>query len=205
MNKISKDKRNRLILVGAITAIVIAALWFLVIGEQQDTLAEMASKSLKLTESISKAEGVIKTQASVEQSLAEHMEALQVKENEMAPEDDPYAWMLDVMNRFCQGRQIVWTLDKPEFRLAEVVPGFSYKTAVFHFKATAFFNVIGKFSADFENTYRLSQIRSVSITPVGGIASVRAGAAPASDDETLAVEFFIVTPVRPTDAQSHAK
>lgn len=205
MNKLSKEKRDRLILVAAVTAIVIVSLWFLIIGQQRDTLAEIDGKSQKLSSSITKAEGVIKTGAEVEKRLSERLEALKLKESEMAPEDDPYAWMLDIMTHSCQGRIAGWQLDKPEFQNSLLLPDSSYRSAVFHFKGSGFFNVVGKFIADFENAHRLFQIRNLTLTPASSMPMVRSGAVAAGDEETLSVDFYIVTPVRPVEAPPTTK
>ena len=201
MNKLSKDKRDRLILVGTITLIIIVALWFLVIGGQRDTLQGIASRTQQLSAAILKAEVTYRGGTNVEKSLGEHAEALKLKESEMAPEDDPYAWMQVVMKRACQGRLDGWQLDKPEFRQWELMPGSSYRFAIFHFKGSGFFPVIGKFIADFENTHRLFQVRNLVITPASSMPMIRSGAAAPGDDEMLAVDFLIVTPVRPAASQ----
>lgn len=204
MSKLAKDKRDKLILVGTITAMIIASLWFLIIGGQRETLDDIAKKQKTLADSISKAEGTIKTEPEIQKRLGERLEALHDREEEMAPEDDPYAWMLDVMNRFCQGRQVGWTLVTPQIKQADLIPGFTYKTAVFHFKGTGMFHAVGKFIADFENTHRLFQIRNVQMVPAGGAVTARASGG-TTEDESLAVEFDIVTPIRPNEAQSSIK
>jgi Tfp pilus assembly protein PilO len=201
VSKLSKDKLDRLFLVVAITAMIIASLWFLVIGGQRDSIEAIDRKSQQISDSIRKAELTVRGATNVQNNLNERLEVLRLRESEMAPEDDPYAWMLEIMTRSCQNTMPIWQLDKPEFRQAELLPGSSYRFAVFHFKSSGFYTVIGKFIADFENAHRMFQIRGVVITPAGG-SPMNRGAAVAGDEETLSVEFYIVTPVRPTDSHS---
>ena len=201
MNKISKDKRDRLVLVGVLTAMIMGMLWAFVISPQRDNLVAMEGKTAKLHELLKSADATAKSGPSVETNLASRLNALRQRESEMAPppEGDPYAWMLGIIKEFSQGRLLDCRLDKPEYEHSELLPVSNYQFAIFHFKGVGFYSAIGKFIADFENTYRLFEIRGVNIGPAPATTS-RPTPLP-GDEELLMVEFTIVTPLRPSDNQ----
>jgi Tfp pilus assembly protein PilO len=198
MSHLSKDQKNKLVLIGVITLMVSAALWTLIVSDQRQTISNLGEKTEKIREKIDNAERAAKTRQTIEQRLQEREELMAVKEEQMAPEDDPYAWMLDKINAFKESRQVGDVfLDKPDAKNLDVgvLPAFSYKAAVFHFSGTGTYGAIGRFIADFENDFRLFQIRNVAIR----VEPIKSGRLP-TNTQSLRVDFDIVALLRSSKA-----
>jgi Tfp pilus assembly protein PilO len=190
MNKLSKVKRDQLILVSVGVVGVIAALWYFVVTAQHEKLAEIKDKTEQIRGKIKLAETSLKRESDVEAELEATSQELAKRESTLAPERDTYALMLNTINPFILPRKGVNipTVSQPELGETTLIPRFFYKTAAFHLKGTGFYHEFGKFFADFENSFPYFRLQNLEIVPAGGGGT---------DTEKLIFSFDIVTLIRP--------
>src|SRR5262245_46840639 len=139
MRHLPKEKRNRLILVILITVIVLAGLWFGLIGYQQKHLQDLAQRKSTVQTKLDRVEQVVKNADFVESEAAIATKRLSELEEDMVT-GDPYAWMYSKMKDFKASYKEV---DMPQLVLSEIkevslLPKFPYKQARFTVGGTAF-------------------------------------------------------------------
>jgi hypothetical protein len=98
------------------------------------------------------------------------------------------------MNRFRADRKV----DIPQFSREVtteigVFPKFPYKAALFNVRGTAHFHDLGKFIADFENTYPYLRVQNLDLEPAAQTAATSAPTEP----EKLSFKMEIVALINP--------
>src|SRR5437879_9282487 len=93
MKKLSKEKRNRLILVVLVTGVGLAGLWFGLIHFQNQALQEIVNRKIAAQAKFDKVEQAINNADRLETELVESSKKLADLEDDTAPAGDPYAWM----------------------------------------------------------------------------------------------------------------
>ena len=106
---------------------------------------------------------------------------------------DMYAWVIQTVGRFGAERKV----EIPQFSrevMTEVgiLPKFPYKAAVFNVRGVAYFHDLGKFLADFENSFPFARIQNIELEPAGNSAATAT-----SDSEKLSFRMEIVTLINP--------
>ncbi len=214
MIKLSKEKRDKLIMVALATIGVIGLFYTFVIGAQKEKLAEYATKITKLQDDVDKAERWGKMSRRIQADLQKSREELQAKEEGMAPVDK-YKWFFNLINPFADARGVRLTSISADPKQEEVllIPRFPYQAASFTVKAVAHYHDLGKFLADFENTFVYMRVQDLKIEREagGGLATApgpalaqRSGGSrgPAASTtavaaEQLSIDMKIVTLIRP--------
>lgn len=193
MNKISKTKKQQIVLVLLGTAVVVASLWYMVIQNQYTSLESVQKKTLDMKEKVAKAESLLKKAEEIEVDLEEDTKELAALEGGMAS-GDIYLWIINTINQFNNTRRITF-LDFQREILGEVgsLPKFPYKAAIFPVKGVGYYHDIGRFLADFENSFPHVRVQNLELLPndKGGEKSGGEGA------EKLNFKFEIVTLVKP--------
>jgi Tfp pilus assembly protein PilO len=166
MNKLSKDKRNQLILIGLVTVGAIAGLWFLLISAQMDKIKSINLKIADADKEIQKRKAAKKNAPTVEAELADCQARLGQIEATM-PSGPPYAWVNSMLHKF----------NTPAYKVDMQVPGFPqpgemtmlpdfpYRQLDVSVGGSAFFYDIGKFIADFENRFPCMRLQNLSLEP----------------------------------------
>ena len=197
MNKLPKDKRDKIILISMGTAVACAAIWFLVINAQRATLVTVRKEAEKAREQLTRGEATVKTQAAVQQQFDEASLALKTREAGMAVPNDMYFWFIQTLNGFRAEHKV----EIPQFGRetpAEVtcLPKFPYQAATFTVRGTAYYHDFGKFLADFENAFPYIRVQNIDLEPAavetgapGEVRRVR---------ETLGFKMDLLTLVRPS-------
>src|SRR2546427_7378740 len=151
MNKLSKDKRDKLLLVVIGTIIVTGALYFLVVTAQQQHLADYLATVDATQEKLAKAERWVRMAPGIQANLDGNRKDLEVKHEFMAP-IDKFKWFYNTLEKFLS-QYAVKLLDitrEPEVGEAGVLPKFPYQAATFGVKLRARFHDFGRCLADFE-------------------------------------------------------
>jgi hypothetical protein len=190
MSKISKAKKQQMVLVVIGACGVIAALWTLVINTRYEKLAQVQKRTLDMKEKVTKAEGLLKKSDEVEADLEADTKVLDAIENGMAS-GDIYLWLINTINHFNSLRKVTM-VDFPRETLGEVglLPKFPYKAATFPIKGNGYFHDLGKFLAEFENSFPYVRIQNLELFSGGKVD--------AGDPEKLNFKFEIVVLVKPT-------
>jgi len=188
MSKLPKEKRDKIILLGFVTAVASGALWFLVISSQRATLRTVRDEVQKAQDQLARGNATLKTRDEVNRQFDEVSRQLAQREAAMAAPNDMYSWLIQTLNGFSAGRRV----DIPQFGReipAEVgiFPKFPYRAALFNVRGSAHYHDFGKFLADFENTYPFIRVQNIELSPGGE------GAA-----EKLNFKMELLTLVRPS-------
>jgi Tfp pilus assembly protein PilO len=192
MNKITKTQRDQLIIVGIVTVVVMACLWYFVEQAAENQLKATQANSRKMADKLKGASDKIKSADAVSLALTNAQENLKALEAGFAPEHEPYSWMVGIIGHFylppedVHRYKSVSDIDftKPEITDKGIIGNFPYKWARFHITGKGHYHDLGKFIADFENNFRYFQIENIDIT----VPTVH------TDQDLLAFSFDIVAP-----------
>src|ERR1041385_384306 len=99
MNKLSKDKRNMLLIVGFATTVVLAGLWYGLLAPQRSKLAEIAKKTADAEAKLADGVRTTATAQVAEDDLEKVTARLKAIESSM-PSGDMYAWFIQTIERF---------------------------------------------------------------------------------------------------------
>jgi len=190
MNKLTKEKRDRIVLVAIITLAISAAIWLLLINTQRQTLRTARADAQKSSEQLARGNNTLKTQVQVDEQFQEATRQLQKREGAMAAPNDMYSWLIQTLNTF----RANYRVEIPQFGRelpAEVgvFPKFPYRAALFSVRGTAHYHDFGKFLADFENAFPFIRIQNIELAPATDASS--------EYREKLSFKMELLTLVRP--------
>jgi Tfp pilus assembly protein PilO len=199
MNKLSKQKRDQLILVTIVVAVVAGAIWFLVVSPQETALEDVAKNAKELGEKIAKAEATIKGAPAIEAQLVESTNLLRQIEAPM-PSGDFYSWCVGVVTEFVKPYKDInipsFSKDRPG--KLDLIPSFPYTTASFNIKGTAHYEDFGRFVADFENHFPYFMVENIELAATRSVETSASGQPGADDPEKLTFNMDIVVLVKPS-------
>src|ERR1700744_5239015 len=143
MNKLSKEKKNQLVLVGIVLVAIIAGLWFSLIRGELDDLRSLKAKKAADQDKLATIADTIKNREQAKKELAAVNSQLAYEERDM-PYGDLYLSLLNTIPKFAPNRS-----DAPENLFAR----FPYRQVTVSISGSAHYHDLGKFVADFENTF----------------------------------------------------
>jgi hypothetical protein len=187
--KLSKEKRDQLILVVLITVGGIAGLWFGLINFQKARLKRLDEMKEEVSKKLAMVERLNKNADQIENDLATSGKALAELEENMAS-GDVYLWMVNNIRRF----KLPYKVDVPQFsqpslKDMDLLPKFPYKQATLTVAGTAYFHDFGKFLADFENQFPHFRVVNLDLEPTPP--------AMGGDKEKLSFKMDIITLIKP--------
>lgn len=190
MKHLPKEKRDRLILVGLGTLVIVVGLYYGLITMQQKTLQDTAKKKAEQEDKLGRGQRLVGNTAQIQKGLASATAQLKAVEATM-PSGDMYSWIIVTVNAFKEKYEV----DIPQF--SREVPSeigmlgkFPYRAATFILRGTAHYHEFGRFVADFENTFPYMRIQNLELEPSSGGASAAPGGS-----EKLQFKIEVVTPV----------
>ena len=191
MSKLPKDKRDKIIFISLGTVVVCAAVWFLVIGAQRESLKVAREKALTSRDQLARGEATLKTQPTVNEQFEEASRHLLQREAAMAAPNDMYSWLIQTLNNFRLGYKV----EIPQFgrelpTAVGMFPKFPYQAALFTVRGSAHYHDFGKFLADFENAFPCIRVQNIELDPAMEIAGSEVR-------EKLNFKMELVTLVRP--------
>lgn len=190
MSKLPKEKRDKIILVAMVTVVASAALWLLVIKNQQGALTKARAEAVTAEDQLKRGQTTLQTKATIAEEFESASATLRQKEAGMAAPNDMYSWLIQTLNTFKAGRQV----EIPQFgreQQAEVgvFPKFPYRAAIFNVRGTAHYHDLGRFLADFENQFPCIRVQNIELEP----AATESG----TPREKLNFKLELLTLVRP--------
>ena len=196
MNKLPKEKRDRIIAVTIATVIAIGGIWYGLIRSQQAKLEESTRTTIKAREKVTNAKRRVEKEKPIQIELDAARQGLKAIEDEMAS-GDLYSWIIVTVNKF----RAAYRVEIPQFsreQLGEVmvIPGFPYKGATFTVRGTAYYHDLGKFIADFENTFPHVRLLNLEMEPVA-LPGPGAQSNP-EEQEKLSFKMDILALIKPT-------
>ena len=188
MKSLPKEKRDQLVMVALMTLAACAGIWYGLILNQKKSITRMAVRFADEESRVNGAERLVKTLPVLQRNLTEAEDELAAGEVKMAS-GDMYSWVIFTINKFKEGRRI----DIPQFGRevrcdVGMLTDFPFGAASFTLRGTAFFHDLGRFIADFENSFPYARIQNLDIEPVGNST-----AAHNDSPERLNFKFEIVT------------
>jgi hypothetical protein len=188
MNKLSKQKRDQLIMIVVGTVVVLGGLWFGLIDFQKKKLATLLRNNTDRREKVGKAQTLVKRANEQKADLAEKNAQLKVTEDSMAS-GDMYLGLITLVNNFLQRHAKVNLIgiSRETVSTTTLLPNFPYKSATFIVECNAFYHDFGTFLADFENKYPYMRIQNMEIFPLP----------PPEEKERLKFRFEIICLVKP--------
>jgi len=187
--KLPKEKLQRLILVGLLTLIALAGLYFGLISPQHDKLAGLAQQKANAAKKLEQMITAGKQADQIKLELEEATKTLAEAESDVAS-GDLYAWIINALRRF----KAPYKVEIPQYSTlttptdVNLLPGFPYKQAVLTIAGTAHFHDLGLFLADLENRFphfRLCNL-TLDVSPPS----------PTASSELLSFKVEIVTLVK---------
>lgn len=166
MNKLSKEKRNQLVLATLVILMVLSGLWFTLIRHQQDSLAKLATHRDAVAAELKKVQDTKKNSAQISADLDSVASEVELQEQKMAS-DDLYSWMIREISSF----QEKYNVEIPQFEKTpaavdvNLLPRFPYQQYTTIVAGTAFYHDIGRFIADYENRFPSSRIVNLELFP----------------------------------------
>lgn len=201
MTKLSKEKRDKLILaiIGVVGAL--GVLYTFVLGSQQDQLAAYRLQILSIKDKVSKAERLAKSEAIVEKNLEESKQALALRTRDMSQQAQAHYWFLKLLDeqRRKQGLSSSFIADitQPEFQEVGLLPQFPFRAASFGVRVNGHFTDVGKFIADLENNFPYFRVQLVRMSPAGTFTGATSGPGGEDNREKLLTELRVITLLKP--------
>jgi hypothetical protein len=188
--KLSKEKRNRLVLVALATLIAVAGLYFGLIQRQNQGLAHLAQKKAAAAKKLQVVLDAIHQADRIKAELDEASSSLATAESDVAS-GDLYAWVVN----WLRGFKAPYKVEIPQFSQlgapvdVNLLPRFPYKQATLTVAGTAHFHDLGLFLADLENQFPHVRLLNLSVDANAPSTSV--------EPETLSFKMDIVTLAKP--------
>ena len=165
MAKLSKEKRDQIILIGLGTGITLALIWYFLISSQLEANRNLETKISDTQKKVETAKNLISKKATFETEL-EGLGKVLVQIEKAMVSGDPRAWMNRTLGEFGAGYQVdIPQIASPTIKPLELLPQFPYEAAVFRIQGEAYYHDLGEFVADFENRFPYKQLRNLALTP----------------------------------------
>jgi len=191
MNKLPKEKRDRLILVMISTVTLIAVIYFGWIRSQDSNISRIKAETAAARDQLLDIENVIKKSDAMQSELFDITETLSHAEEDMAS-GDYFAWTYDTIRHFKTPYKVGEpTVGQPAVGDVDLLANFPYRQLKFSISGTAYYHDLGKFISDFENNFPHIRVVNLSLEPVGGTGE---------DGERLAFRMDIVALIKPNAA-----
>ena len=190
--KLSKEKRNHLVLAILAVLMIVCGLWFTLIRFQQSSLARLKEDAARRRTKVNQILETIKNRDQIEAELIVVSNKLALKEEDMAS-GDWYSAMITAITKFKQPYQGV---EIPQFTPSlaptesNLLPKFPYKQFTVSVQGTACYNDLGQFVAEFENRFPSSRILNIELAP--------ASSQTPGEKAKLSFKFDIVSLVKPS-------
>jgi len=197
MNKISKDKRDKLILICIAAAAIIAILYFFVLVDMQDEQATLGTRLISMRDKVDKSQRLLKRQAELNGHLEELRKELNERQVVMPRPGEDHVWFMKIM----EDRRSKFNLDIGDIRNPEawdpgVLPKFPFKAVSFNVTLIGGYTDFGRFLADFENNFPYMRVQLMNVTP--DIAQTAVGATQGATDDRgrLCFNFRVISLIK---------
>jgi hypothetical protein len=192
MNRLTKAKRDQLILVGLGTGFMLILIGFGLIRSQFDALSGINSRVAAARNQLDSMQGDVKKAANVSSQVTNLTATLAQTESDLAS-GDPAQWIYNTIRNFKEHYQVEVAVTS-QLSLGEVslLPHFPYKQIQVTVGGKAYFHDLGKFIADFENSFPHARITNLNLEPADGTGK---------DGEKLAFRMELIVLTNPNGTQ----
>jgi Tfp pilus assembly protein PilO len=165
MKRLPAAKRNQLIgVILATVACVALVYWFLINAENRE-IAKLVTESNKQRAELKAMKELITKTDATANTLAEISRQLNRAEEDIAT-GDIYAWTYDTIRRFKANYRVeIPSIGQPILGDVDLIQGFPYRQVKMSLNGTGYYHDLGKFVADFENTFPHMRMVNLGIEP----------------------------------------
>lgn len=166
MKKLPPAKRNQLIMVLLVTAILIGLVYFFLILPQGNSNVQLANETKAARTKLDTYKAAIKQANTTADSLRDILKKLGEAEQDVAS-GDVNAWAYDTLRQFKSNHQV----DIPNIGQTtspgevDLIPAFPYRQIKVALNGSAYYSDLGKFVADFENNFPHMRLLNLSAEP----------------------------------------
>jgi len=162
-----KEKRNQFILVILGTLAVLGLIGLLLIRPQYQNLSAMHKATADERDKLQKIKDTIKKAGDTSTLLSNATVNLKLAEDDMAT-GDTYAWVYDTIRKFKASYRVdIPTVGQPTVGDVDMLAQFPFKQTRVTINGTAYYHELGRFIADFENTFPHIRVVNLTIEPNG--------------------------------------
>ena len=203
MARLSKEKRNRLILVIVLTIAIGVGLWYGIISTRQERLEEAKVNIRAAKDKLENAKTLVKQADKAEARVAAATNKLNVVEDAMASGADHYTWAILLLEKARTRHEVkIIEVTRPVKGDVGLLAQFPYQAAIFTVRGAGHYHDFGKFLADFENSFPYFRIQNLSLAPgsdsvVGSDTPATLTPAAVSAAENLSFRMEIVALIKP--------
>ncbi|HUA67649.1 MAG TPA: type II secretion system protein GspM [Candidatus Saccharimonadales bacterium] len=186
MKKLSKEKRNQLIMVILGTVVLLALIYIGLIAPQDQELRTIANEKSAADAKLNQMKMTIKQSENSAAKVREASDQLLQAEGDLAS-GDIYAWTYDLISQFKRAYDVdIPAIGQPAIGAVDVLPHFPYSQQVtVSVNGTAYYHDFGKFIADFENKFPHIRVANLILEPAD------------PDNEKLNFRMDIIALVKP--------
>lgn len=197
MPRLSKDKRDKLILVAIGTIAIVVGLWLGVVRTRNDQLKISRTTLDKAKDKLDKARNVVRLAAQAQADMEAATNKLGSIEETMAS-GDLYSWAYLLLEKARGGHDVnIIEVARPAKGDVGVLAQFPYDAAIFSVRGLGYYHEFGKFLADFENRFPYFRVQNLSLSG-GSEGSTGASSSVAqSGEEKLSFKMDVVALIKP--------
>jgi Tfp pilus assembly protein PilO len=198
MARLSKEKRDRLILVIILTVAISIGLWYGIITTRKERLKETRAAIRTVIDKLEKAKNLVKQTGKAEDQVAAAANKLKAVEDSMASGVDHYTWAILLLEK-ARARHDVKIIEvtRPVKGEVGLLAQFPYQATMFTVRGSGHYHDFGKFLADFENSFPYFRVQNLSLAPGFDSAAGTDTPTAASGEENLSFRMEIVALIKP--------
>jgi Tfp pilus assembly protein PilO len=194
--KISKEKRNQLIILSVIAVLVLVGIWYLLIRGQNVALAQISGKIAQARENQRRMVQTMKAADRISEDFEAAAEKMTVIEKGMAT-GDYYSWMYNTIKEFKNSYRV----EIPQFSTVDVgdcslIYKFPYKQVRMTISGSAFYHDFGRFIADFENHFPHMRLQNLELS-----SGATRGNSTDREREKLSFRVDVIALAKPNDSK----
>lgn len=197
MNKLSKEKKQQLVMVAIGTLGLVATIYFLLISAQLDVISKRKLETEETQKKVEMAEKLVKKAPEVDKEAAVRSKQLGQIENQMAS-GDLKIWILNTLKLVNDEHPLVKisNISTDASVPVGILPVFPYSAVRFEVRGSGYYHDLGKFFTDFENSLPYFRIQNLDLESGAGDLTV------IEDREKLAFKADFVVLLKPELAEA---
>jgi Tfp pilus assembly protein PilO len=165
MPKLSKEKRDRLILIYLVSVFAMAATYILLVRSQQERLKQMDVETQNLDEQINGTKRLLDKREEFDKTRTKVQTELASRESGMA-EGDRFFWFVNMLNKFKADYSVdIPGISRETVGPVGIFPEFPYEAATFKISGSGHFYDFGRFLRDFENQHPYMRVQNLDLEP----------------------------------------
>lgn len=164
--KLTKEKRDHLILVGLGTAIVIAGVWVGVVSGQKQKIKSLSADISDVEAKIQKAKTWVNNYDALLAEVEDLKEKVRAEEDKLVSATDTYRSTTEAVTKVMVRHRVDKKAHAPPVESqVELLADFPYRQTSFMLQGEGYYHDFGRFLADFENSYPHMRIQKLRLTP----------------------------------------